>query len=105
MAIQLTITNQDGSSRSFDLQNERTTIGRRRSCDLHVALPSVAPLHCEITVEAGLIRLLNRDPDAQTFHNGHPVDSVELENKDVVQVGPVEFQVSIEGDETIIRRL
>ncbi len=105
MAIQLTITNQDGTSRSFDLNNERTTIGRRRSCDLHVALPSVAPLHCEIMIEAGLIKLLNRDPDAQTFHNGRPITSVELSNEDVVRIGPVEFTVTIKGDETVIRRL
>ena len=105
MGIQLTITNQDGTSRIFDLEKKRTTIGRRRSCDLHVALPSIALLHCEIKIEDGLIQLLNRDPNAQTFHNGIPVNVVELTNQDVVRIGPVEFTVSIQGDETVIRRL
>lgn len=105
MGIQLTITNQDGTSRIFDLAKKHTTIGRRRSCDLHVALPSIAPLHCEIKIEDGLIQLLNRDPNAQTFHNGNAVNAAELSNQDVVRIGPVEFTVSIEGDETVIRRL
>ena len=105
MGIQLTITNQDGTSRIFDLAKKRTTIGRRRSCDLHVALPSIAPLHCEIKIEDGHIQLLNRDPNAQTYHNGNAVNTAELTNQDVVRIGPVEFSVSIEGDETVIRRL
>jgi predicted component of type VI protein secretion system len=105
MGIQLTISNHDGTSRSFELTKDRTTIGRRRNCDLHVALPSVAPLHCEIKVKNGLIQLLNRDPDAQTFHNGNPINTANLIHEDVVKIGPVEFTVSIVDDETIIRRL
>jgi predicted component of type VI protein secretion system len=105
MGIHLTITNHDGTSHIFDLSKDRTTIGRRRSCDLHVALPSIAPLHCEIKIADGLIQLLNRDPDAQTFHNGNPIKTAELSNHDVFKIGPVEFTVSIEGDETVIRRL
>ncbi|MDP7009232.1 MAG: FHA domain-containing protein [Phycisphaerales bacterium] len=104
MGIQLTITNQDGTRRTFDLTKDRTTIGRRRNCDLHVALPSVAPLHCEITVESGLIHLLNRDPEAKTFHNGNAVNKAELSNADIVKIGPVEFTITVEGDETVIRR-
>ena len=105
MGIQLTITNKDGTSRSFELTKDRTTIGRRRNCDLHVALPAVAPLHCEIKIADGLIQLLNRDPDAQTFHNGKAVNSANLNHEDIVKIGPVEFTVSVKDDETIIRRL
>ena len=105
MAIQLIMTNEDGTSRTFDLQQDRTTIGRRRTCDLHVAIPTVAPLHCEITVIDGQAKLLNRDPDAETFHNDSVVDSVSLQNQDRVRIGPVEFTVKINDDETVIRRL
>jgi predicted component of type VI protein secretion system len=104
MAIQLIMTNKDGTSRTFDLQQDRTTIGRRRSCDLHVAIPSVAPLHCEITVLDGIVKLLNRDPDAETFHNDAVVESVALKNQDRVRIGPVEFTVMISEDETVIQR-
>ncbi|MBC8203398.1 MAG: FHA domain-containing protein [Planctomycetes bacterium] len=105
MGIELTITNQDGTSRSFELSKDRTTIGRRRNCDLHVALPNVAPLHCEIKLAGGLIRLLNRDPDAETYHNGNAVTAADLIHEDVVKIGPVEFTVSVKDDETVIRRL
>ena len=104
MAIQLQMTYKDGTSRTFELDQDRTTIGRRRSCDLHVSLPSIAPLHCEITIKDGKPILLNRDPDADTFHNDHVVSSVPLEDSDRVRIGPVEFTVMINDDETIIRR-
>ncbi len=96
---------EDGTSRSFDLQKDCTTIGSRRSCDLHVAIPSIAPLHCEITVKDGLANLLNRDPDADTFHNDESISTAELANEDIVKIGPVEFTVKMNEVETIIRRL
>lgn len=105
MAIQLIMTNKDGTSRTFDLEHHRTTIGRRRTCDLHMAIPTIAPLHCEITVENGLVTVLNRDPNVETFLNGNSIDVAELADADRVKVGPVEFTVQIQGDETIIRRL
>jgi len=105
MAIQLLMTYKDGTSRTFDLEQDRTTIGRRRSCDLHVAIPTVAPLHCEITVKNGNVKVLNRDPDAETFHNGTSISSASLIDQDRVKVGPVEFTVMIQKDETVIRRI
>ena len=105
MAIQLSITHKDGSSRNFDLSNERTTIGRRRSCDLHVALPSVGGLHCEIKVCNGIAKLLHRDPESETLHNGKSINQADLVNNDVVQIGPVTFTVSVIEDKTVIRRM
>jgi predicted component of type VI protein secretion system len=104
MAIQLIMTYKDGTSRTFDLEQERTTIGRRRSCDLHVAIPTIAPLHCEINIHEGLVTVVNRDPDAETFHNGNSINTAELTNADRVKIGPVEFTVKINDDETVIHR-
>lgn len=105
MEIQLIMTSKDGTSRVFNLRQDRTTIGRRRTCDLHVAIPSVAPLHCEIVITNGVVKVLNCDPDAETFHNGTVIQSAELADSDRVRIGPVEFTVSIRDNETIIRRL
>ena len=104
MAIQLIMTYKDGTSRTFDLEHHRTTIGRRRTCDLHMAIPTIAPLHCEITIENGLVTVMNRDPKAETFHNGASVNTAELAHDDHVKIGPVEFTVMINDDETVIRR-
>ena len=104
MAIHLIMKNTDGMSRVFDIQKETTTIGRRRSCDLHVALPSIAPLHCEITLMDGIVKVINCDPDSETLHNGSAVLQAKLANEDRVKVGPVEFTVMIRDDETVIRR-
>ena len=96
---------KDGTSRIFDLSQDRTTIGSRRSCDLHVAIPTIAPLHCEITLKGGQANIQNSDPDADTFHNDAIVDSAMLTNEDVVRIGPVEFTVKMNDNETVIRRL
>ena len=52
----------------------------------------------------GVVKLLNRDPDAETFHNDAVVESVALKNHDRVRIGPVEFTVMINDEETVIRR-
>jgi predicted component of type VI protein secretion system len=105
MAIQLIMKFEDGTSRSFDLQKDCTTIGSRRTCDLHVAIPSIAPLHCEIKIKDGKASLLNLDPEADTFHNDVMVSLAEISNDDKVRIGPVEFTIKMNDDETVIRRL
>ncbi|HIA72579.1 MAG TPA: FHA domain-containing protein [Phycisphaerales bacterium] len=105
MAIQLIMTYEDGTKRFFDLHQDRTTIGSRRSCDLHVSIPTIAPVHCEITIKDGLAEILNCDPDSDTFRNNQAISSATLEDEDIVRIGPVEFTVKMNNDETIIRRL
>ena len=105
MAIQLIMKFEDGTSRSFDLHKDCTTIGSRRTCDLHVAIPSIAPLHCEIKINDGKASLLNRDPEADTFHNDVMVSLAEISNDDKVRIGPVEFTIKMNDDETVISRL
>jgi len=105
MAIQLIMKFANGTKRLFDLSKDRTTIGSRRSCDLHVSIPSISPVHCEITIKDGLANILNCNPDSDTFHNDQAVSSAKLENEDIVRIGPVEFTVKMnDDDETIIRR-
>ena len=99
------MTCDDGTTRSFDLLEGSTTIGSRRSCDLHVAIPSIAPLHCEITIREDSVNLLNSDPDADTYLNDTAIKATELLHEDRVRIGPVEFTVRIGDDETVIRRL
>ncbi|MAI67357.1 MAG: hypothetical protein CMJ26_05725 [Phycisphaerae bacterium] len=96
---------EDGTSRTFDINQDRTTIGSRRSCDLHIAIPTIAPLHCEITLKDGLANLTNSDPNADTLHNNSIVESTDLMNEDIVKIGPVEFTVEMNHEETVIRRL
>ncbi|MEE2819248.1 MAG: FHA domain-containing protein [Planctomycetota bacterium] len=105
MSIQLVMSTKDGSMRAFDISEESTTIGSKRSCDLHVAIPTVAPLHCEITINGDGINLLNRSPESETRLNDVIVQSAPLKNEDKVRVGPVEFTVNITDEETVIRRV
>ncbi len=104
MSIQLIMSTKDGSSRAFDISEKRTTIGSKRSCDLHVAIPTISPLHCEITINGDVIKLLNRSPESETLLNNVIIQTAPLKNQDKVSIGPVEFTVSITDEETVIRR-
>ena len=105
MNIELIMSNKDGTSRSFVLNEDCTTIGRRRSCDLHVAIPTIEPVHCEITIKEKAVKLTSHATEGKTLHNNLAVDSADLKNLDTVTVGPVEFTVKITDEETVIRRL
>ena len=104
MSIQLIMSTKGGSSRAFNISEKRTTIGSKRSCDLHVAIPAIAPLHCEITINGDVIKLFNRSPESKTLLNNAIIQSALLRNQDKVNIGPVEFTVSITDEETVIRR-
>ena len=43
--------------------------------------------------------------EARTWHNGERVDEVELSDRDEVRIGPVQFTVSLGGDEVVIHRV
>ena len=99
------MSTKDGSSRVFTISDERTTIGSKAPCDLHVPIPTVAPIHFEMTINGETISLLNRSPESDTRLNDLIVQSVPLKNEDKVRIGPVEFTVNITEDETFIRRV
>ncbi len=98
------MTSRDGTIRTFELEKERISIGRSRRCDLHIALPSISPIHCEITQKGSRIDLHHKDPSTETLHNGKSVTTAKLMNSDHVKIGPVEFTVQINDNETVIRR-
>ena len=93
MTMCLAMTTTDGDERTFPLARERTVVGRDTRCDLRLAVPSVAPEHCEIVVDGNVLVLKDLDSDTGTFHNGEKVKQAVLADQDTVTVGPVTFVV------------
>lgn len=99
MCVNLVIRSADGRERVFPLSTPRAVIGRETRCDLRVPLPSVAPSHCEILVNDGVIELKDLGSDGGTWHNGDRVERVVLGDRDEFRVGPVTFSVRMGASE------
>tara|TARA_B100000674_G_scaffold491952_2_gene510966 strand:- start:235 stop:561 length:327 start_codon:yes stop_codon:yes gene_type:complete len=93
MGYQLIMLTQDGSDRSFDVRQGRTTIGRGDRCDVRISLPRISSPHCEIMLENQRARLVNLDDITGTLLNGKAVQQATLAHDDEVTIGPVTFRL------------
>lgn len=91
----LVMKTSGGLTRRFPLRKERTIIGREMRSDVRIALPSVAPQHCEIVFRDDELRLSDLDSPQGTHHNGQPVREARLRHTDRLTVGPITFTVEI----------
>jgi pSer/pThr/pTyr-binding forkhead associated (FHA) protein len=98
MSIWLVMKTAAGEERPFAIRKDRTVIGREATSDVRVAMPSVAPRHCEIVVRNDQLRLSDLGSGRGTLHNGTPVREAVLTDTDEVTVGPVTFLVRCGGD-------
>lgn len=101
MTYWLIMKNSDGTERPFPIHNERTVIGREAQSHVRVAIPTVAPRHCEIILRGEELRLADLGSPHGTLHNGSPVREAILNERDELTVGPVTFEVrrALEGGE------
>ena len=92
MPIRLAMKTADGGERSFPIVKQSTIIGREMLCDLRVAIPSVAPQHCEVRL-LGDSQLEVRDLDSTTgtYHNGVRVSQAILDVGDRLTIGTATF--------------
>jgi len=97
MDISLVLLKKNGSRKVFPLPSEITTIGRRRSCDLHIPLASVSKKHCQLHLDSGVLKLRDLGSRNGTNLNGKPVDEAVIQSGDFIEVGPLRFQVQIDN--------
>jgi pSer/pThr/pTyr-binding forkhead associated (FHA) protein len=97
MDINLVLLKKNGSRKIFPLPSEITTIGRRRSCDLHIPLASVSKKHCQLHLDSGVLKLRDLGSRNGTNLNGKPVDEAVIQSGDFIGVGPLRFQVQIDS--------
>jgi pSer/pThr/pTyr-binding forkhead associated (FHA) protein len=97
MDVNLVLLKKNGSRKVFPLPSEITTIGRRRSCDLHIPLASVSKKHCQLHLDSGILKLRDLGSRNGTNLNGKPVDEAVIQSGDFIEVGPLRFQVLIDN--------
>ena len=86
------MSTKDGSSRVFTISDERTTIGSKAPCDLHIPIPTLAPIHFEMTINDETISLLNRSPECDARLNNVIVQSAFLKMKINSALGKLSLQ-------------
>lgn len=73
-------------------------IGRDPQCHLRPASPVISKRHCAILVRGDQVFVRDFDSTNGTFLNEQPVKGeAELQNADVLKVGPIAFAVNLEA--------
>jgi pSer/pThr/pTyr-binding forkhead associated (FHA) protein len=97
MNVSLVMFKTDGTRRDFSVDKPRIVIGRTNSCDLRIPLSSVSRQHCEIRIEGEEVKLRDLGSSNGTYHNSVRIQEVVLKPGDEVAIGPVIFNVVIDG--------
>jgi pSer/pThr/pTyr-binding forkhead associated (FHA) protein len=77
------------------LASALTLLGRDPSCEFHVNVEGVAPLHCAIVHSPAGYLVRDLGSSAGTFLNGKPIEHSPLQHGDVICIGPFEFCVHL----------
>ncbi|HEY0009897.1 MAG TPA: FHA domain-containing protein [Tepidisphaeraceae bacterium] len=97
MDVVLIMIRDNGERRSFSLTRERTIIGRREDADFRIPLSDVSRKHCRLSKEDGELLAEDLGSANGTYLNGVRMQKSLLQPGDVLQVGPVQFVVQING--------
>jgi len=98
MDVNLVLFKKNGTQKTIALPSEVTVIGRRRDCDLYIPLKTVSRRHCELSQNSEGLKLRDLGSRNGTFLNGKRVEEeVPVNPGDYVQIGPLTFQVQIDG--------
>lgn len=102
MGIWLVMQTETGE-RPFPIRKSRTLIGSEATSDVRIAVPSVAPRHCELTMDDDGLHVADLGTMSGTYHNGETIERAALAADDQLTVGPVTFHVRVETDESAPR--
>lgn len=89
----LVILNQGMSGRTFDLQIERTTVGRVEDNTFQIADASVSSHHAEILLRGSDIVIRDLNSTNGTFINGEKVSESPLKSGQTLRFGQVELRI------------
>jgi pSer/pThr/pTyr-binding forkhead associated (FHA) protein len=88
----LIVTYGNTTRKRRPLNGDLLVIGQSRSCDMGLASPEVAPVHCLIVRGAQGWRIRDCGSRIGTRVNGKAVQEGELCDGDAIQIGPFSFQ-------------
>ena len=91
----LTVLYEKLRGKSFEIDRDAMSIGRKDSCDIQLADGSVSSHHADIirSEQNGEVCYILRDNDSTngTRVNNMPITEQELKNSDIIQLGGVEI--------------
>jgi pSer/pThr/pTyr-binding forkhead associated (FHA) protein len=109
MEIRLLVVQGKPLGKEIPVKESRFLIGRSDECHLRPNSELVSRTHCQITVESGVVRLRDLGSSNGTIVNGERVtEDVVIDDGDLVQVGPLGFQVILVRDsvpESVTRQI
>jgi len=91
----------DVKGKSFVIEHETVSMGRKSENTIKLASAAVSGRHCEIAFEGGHYVLRDLDSTNGTRLNSQPVTEAPLNPKDLIQVGTVEFMFDAEPGEKL----
>jgi pSer/pThr/pTyr-binding forkhead associated (FHA) protein len=97
MQVVLAMFRGDGERRSFSVVREMTVVGRREDCDLRIPVGDVSRKHCRLVVGDDSVRIEDLGSSNGTYVNHQRVQEAVLQPGDVIQIGPVQFIIQIDG--------
>ncbi|HEX7569552.1 MAG TPA: FHA domain-containing protein, partial [Verrucomicrobiae bacterium] len=89
----LVILNQGMTGRSFELNVERTTVGRVEDNAFQITDPSVSSHHAEILMRGTGILVRDLNSTNGTFLNGDRITEVVLKPGQILRFGQVELKI------------
>ena len=96
--VALVLLRDNGSPRSFALDEELTIIGRSEACNLRIPLGDVSRRHCSVMRAAdGEGRLQDLGSSNGTYVNGRRVQESPLLAGDVIHIGKLKFLLQVDG--------
>ena len=97
MHANLVLFKKDGTQRVLPLSSEITIIGRRHDCDLRIPLKPISRRHCQFSKNDEGLKLRDLDSRLGTYLNGKPVKEGHVKAGDYIKIGPLTFQLQIDG--------
>jgi hypothetical protein len=97
MQVVLVMFRGDGERRSFSVARDMTVVGRREDCDLRIPVGDVSRKHCRLVKDGETLKIEDLGSSNGTYVNNQRVQEAWLGAGDVIQVGPVQFVVQIDG--------
>ena len=97
MDANLVLLAKDGNKKVFPLPSSVTVIGRRKNCDLRIALESVSRRHCQFNIVDKTLKLRDLGSRNGTFLNGKRIEEQVLKPGDSIKIGPIVFAMQING--------
>lgn len=97
MDVNLVLFKNNGSQASFSLPDGVTVLGRAHDCELRIPLKVVSRKHCQLSPNQQSLKIQDLDSRSGTFVNGKRVNAASLKAGDYVRIGPLTFQVQIDG--------